>query len=107
MQSSNRGASRQKQDARVDLHGWDTNGEVESHEEVNPALPAAPKPGVDQAVPLCGLPKAGCPKNPHRAIHQARHPCSNGQAVVSRHELLSCIPEHINRQIVMKPWDKL
>ncbi len=59
----------QKQGAGVDLHGWDADGEVEGHEEVNPALPAPPQPGVDQAVPLCGLPKAGRPKNTHRAIH--------------------------------------
>ena len=78
MQSGSGGVGGQKQGAGVDLHGWDTDGEVESHEEVNPALLAPPQPGVDQAVPFCGLPKASCPKNPHRPIHQACHPCSNG-----------------------------
>ena len=91
MQSTNGGVGGQRQDARVDLHGWDTDREVESHEEVNPALLAPSKPSVDKAIPLCGLPKAGCPKNTHCAIHQARHPCSDGQAVVSRHELVSCV----------------
>lgn len=101
MQSSMQGAGGQKQDAKIDLHRWDTNGKVESHEEVNPALPAPPKPGVDQAVPLCGLPKAGCPKNTHRAIHQARHACSDGEAVVSRHELVSCIQKYINCDVAL------
>lgn len=72
--------------AASDLHGGDADGEVEGHGQVYPPLPPAPQPGVDQAIPFSGLPKAGRPKDTHGAIHHTRHPCRHRMPDGSRRE---------------------